>query len=90
MSVPTVLPNTKAENDMINEYTELTAKGKFNQAKDGENLFVNQIVSGYAEEGMGSAEASAAMVADTWGGRQYLILKTDAWNRLLAYYNAIN
>ena len=90
MSIPTVLPNTKAENDMINSYTELTAKGKFNQAKDGENLFVNQIVNGYAEEGMGSAEASANMVADTWGGRQYLVLKTDAWNRLLAYFNAIN
>ncbi len=90
MSVPTVLPNTKAENDMINTYTELTSNGKFNQAKGGENLFVNQIVSGYAVEGMGNAEASASMVADTWGGRQYLILKTDAWNRLLAYYNAIN
>ncbi len=90
MSVPTVLPNTKAENDMINSYTELTSKGKFNQAKDGENLFVNQIVNGYAEEGMGSADASASMVADTWGGRQYLVLKTDAWNRLLTYFNAIN
>ena len=90
MSIPTVLPNTKAENDMINTYTELTANGKFNQAKDGENLFVNQIVNGYAEEGMGSAEASASMVADTWGGRQYLILKTDAWTRLLAYFNSIN
>ena len=89
MSIPTVLPNTKAENDMINTYTELTSKGKFNQAKDGENLFVNQIVNGYAEEGMGSAEASANMVADTWGGRQYLALKTDAWNRLLAYFQSV-
>ena len=89
MSVPTVLPTTKAENDMINSYTQLTSNGRFSASKDGENLFVNQIVNGYAEEGMGSAEASANMVADTWGGRQYLALKTDAWNRLLAYFQSV-
>ena len=90
MSVPTVLPTTKAENDMLNTYTQLTANGRFSQNKDGENIFVNQIVNGYAEEGMGNAEASAEKVAGEWGGKQYLALKTDAWNRLLAYYNAMN
>ncbi len=90
MSIPTVLPNTKAENDMINTYTQLTANGKFSSSKGGENLFVNQIVNGYAEEGMGNAEASANVVANEWGGLQYLTLKQDAWNRLLAYYNAMN
>ena len=88
-SVPTVLPNTKAENDMINSYTQLTSNGRFSSSKDGENLFVNQIVAGYAEEGMGNAAASASKVADEWGGKQYLQLKQDAWDRLLAYYNAI-
>ncbi len=90
MSIPTVLPNTKAENDMINTYTQLTSNGKFSSSKGGENLFVNQIVNGYAEEGMGNAEASANVVASEWGGLQYLTLKQDAWNRLLAYYNAMN
>ena len=88
MSIPTVLPTTKAENDMINTYTQLTANGRYSQNKGGENLFVNEIVAGYAEEGMGNADASAAKVADEWGGKQYLALKTDAWNRLLSYYNA--
>ena len=88
MSVPTVLPTTKAENDMINTYTQLTANGRYSQNKGGENIFVNEIVAGYAEEGMGNAEASATKVATEWGGKQYLALKTDAWNRLLAYYNA--
>ena len=88
MSVPTVLPTTKAENDMINTYTQLTANGRYSSSKGGENLFVNQIVAGYAEEGMGNADASAAKVASDWGGKQYLALKTDAWNRLLSYYNA--
>ena len=90
MSVPTVLPNTKAENDMLNTYTQLTASGKYSQNKGGENLFVNEIVSGYAEEGMGSADASAEKVSGEWGGVQYLALKQDAWNRLLAYYNALS
>ena len=90
MSIPTVLPTTKSENDMINTYTQLTANGRYSQNKGGENLFVNQIVSGYAEEGMGNADASAAKVADEWGGKQYLALKTDAWNRLLGYFNAMN
>ena len=90
MSVPTVLPTTKAENDMINTYTQLTANGRYSQNKGGENLFVNEIVAGYAEEGMGNADASAAKVADEWGGKQYLALKTDAWNRLLSYYKAMN
>ena len=89
MSVPTVLPNTKAENDMINSYTQLTSNGRFSSSKDGENLFVNQIVNGYAEEGMGDAAASAAKVAGDWGGKQYLTLKQDAWNRLLDYYNTL-
>ena len=90
MSVPTVLPTTKAENDMINTYTQLTANGRYSQNKGGENLFVNEVVAGYAEEGMGNADASAAKVADEWGGKQYLALKTDAWNRLLSYYKAMN
>ena len=88
MSVPTVLPTTKAENDMINTYTQLTANGRYSQNKGGENIFVNEIVAGYAEEGMGNADASATKVATEWGGKQYLALKTDAWNRLLSYYNA--
>lgn len=75
---------------MINTYTQLTSKGKFSSSKDDENLFVNQIVSGYAEEGMGNAAASAAKVSDEWGGKQYLSLKQDAWDRLLTYYNAIS
>ena len=90
MSVPTVLPNTKAENDMLNTYTQLTANGRFSSSKGGENLLVNEIANGYAEEGMGNADASAAKVSGDWGGRQYLALKTDAWNRLLAFYKAMN
>ncbi len=84
-SVPTVLPNTKVENDMINGYSELTTK--FNAAKGKQNLFVDQIVAGYAVEGMSDAEESVKYVNGTMGGKQYLALKQRAWDRLVEYYN---
>ena len=83
-SVPTVLPNTKEENDMINEFSELSTK--FNSAKGGQNLFVDQVVAGFAVEGMDDAETSAAYVADTMGGEMYLLYKEMAWMRLQEYY----
>ena len=86
-SVPTVLPNTKVENDKINEFSELTTK--FNSAKGKQNLFVDQVVAGYAVEGMSDAEESASYVTSTMGGRQYLMLKEQAWKRLQAYYEAL-
>jgi len=83
-SVPTVLPNTVVENNMINEYADLSTK--YNMAKGGQNLFIDQIVNGYAVEGMGSAEESAAYVSESLGGMQYLFLKQEAWTRLQDYY----
>ena len=88
-SVPTILPTTKVENDQINSYSQLTSDGKYSSSKGGENVFVSQIVGGYTEEGMGNAEQSAQTVASSWGGTQYLALKEDAWNRLLAYYRSL-
>ncbi|MGX8698321.1 MAG: hypothetical protein ACSW8F_00120 [bacterium] len=88
-SVPTVLPNTKVETDEINSYNELTSSGKFSSSKGGVNLFVDQIVGGYTEEGMANAQQAADTVANAWSGKQYLELKNDAWNRLLKYYNSL-
>ena len=85
-SVPTVLPNTKNESDMLNGYTELTASGKFSSAKGGENILVDIIAKGFTEEGLGSPEEAAQTVAGAWKGRQYLALKNQAWSRLQAYY----
>ena len=82
-----MLPNTKVENDKINEFSELTTK--FNSAKGKQNLFVDQVVAGYAVEGMSDAEESASCVTSTMGGRQYLMLKEQAWKRLQAYYEAL-
>ena len=89
-SVPTVLPNTKPESDTLNGFTELTSNGKFSSSKGGENIFVNLIVSGYTEEGMSDAEETAQTVTSAWKGKQYLALKTRAWERLQTYYAELN
>jgi putative aldouronate transport system substrate-binding protein len=86
-SVPTVLPNTKVETDKINEYSEL--KNNFSTSKNEVNYLIDQIVNGYAKEGMGDAAASAALVSGSWGGKQYLALKQNAYDRLVAYYEAL-
>jgi putative aldouronate transport system substrate-binding protein len=88
-SIPTVLPTTKQENDLINTYTDLSSNGKFSQNKDGESLFVSQIVSGYTEQGMSNADEAANTVRDSMGGAQYLQIKQDAWDRLLTYYKSL-
>ncbi len=84
-SVPTVLPSTNAESDMIKGYTDLT--NNFSTSKNKVNILVNQIVSGY--DGVANAQDAAKRVTETWMGAQYLELKSDAWNRLLAYFNSL-
>ncbi len=84
-SIPTVLPNSKTEMDMINSYVELSANGKFSAAKGGENLFVDIIVSGLN----GTAEENAAMITGDWHGKQYLALRESAWKKLAAYYETL-
>ena len=87
-SVPTVLPTTAQENDLVKSYTELTTK--FSQKKKEANILVDQIASGYTEEGISNAEEAAAAVSETWNGKQYLSVKNDAWKRLQDYYNSLN
>jgi len=87
-SVPTVLPTTSVENEQINGYTELTTK--FSTSKEENNILVNQIVSGYSEEGITDAASAVAMVADTWSGKNYLALKKAAWDRDVDYYKSLN
>ena len=87
-SVPTVLPTTTVENDMINSYTDL--KTKFSVSKGDANVFCTIIASGYVEEGMGSADEAANTVNTAWGGVQYLALKQQAYDRLVSYYATLN
>lgn len=89
-SVPTVLPNSKVENDQIATFAELSTKGKFSQSKGGENLFCDIIAKGFSGEGTASAADTLKTVSETWKGTQYLQLKQLAWQRLVDYYKDIN
>ena len=90
-SVPTVLPNTKAENDTIGDFTELTSSGKFSQSKSpATNIFVDIITSGYSGEGTADRASMLNTVKETWGGSAYLALKERAWDRLVKYYEDLN
>jgi len=86
-SVPTVLPNTQEENDIINGLSQLGTNGKFSSAKGGENLLVDLIVKGFGTEaGFANPEEAAKTLKEAWGGAQYLEVKGYAWTRLQAYY----
>ena len=89
-SVPTVLPNSKVENDQIATFAELSTKGKFSQSKGGENLFTDIIAKGFSGEGTASASDTINTVSTTWKGTQYLQLKQLAWQRLVDYYKELN
>ena len=85
-SVPTVLPHTEQENNKISEYTELASSGKFSSSKGGVNIFVNIIAKGYEGEGLSTRAEVLNTVQNSWGGKQYLQYKNNAWARLQDYY----
>ncbi len=88
-SIPTVLPNSVAENEQLNGYTEL--KDNFSTSKGKVNNLVDMIVSGYSVfDGVNSAEAAVKLVSETWNGTKYLALKQLAYDYLLDYYATLN
>lgn len=89
-SVPTVLPTTKTENDMIGGYKELGSSGNFASNKGGKNLLIDVIIGGYTGDGTSTRAEVLNTVTNTWHGSQYLELKNDAWERLQDYYNDLN
>ncbi len=87
-SIPTTLPNTTVEINMLNGYTELT--NQFSTSKGGTNIFCTQIASGYTLDGASDAASSANKVTTEWNGKQYLSLKQRAWDRDLEFYKSLS
>ena len=88
--VPTTLPKTDAENEIIAEYTNLSSNGKFSQSKNKQNILIDFIIGGYAGEGTGSRSEVLNTVSNSWGGADYLDIMNDAWARLQTYYESLN
>ena len=83
-SVPTLLPLTKKEVDLINLHSELD-KG-YSPSKGGTNIFVDVIVEGGDAFASGGDEKCAKKARSEMGGNDYLEIVRNAWNRLLACY----
>ena len=88
-SMPTVLPNTKQETEMIKGFTEL-GNANFGTSKDQANIFVDQIVGGYTVEGVKDAASAAAKVTGDWNGAAFLSLRQGAYDKLVEFYNTLN
>ena len=88
-SIPTVLPTTKADNDLLNTYTDLTNQFSQQKGDDKVNVLVDVIADGLSFEGFSSAEEAAGTVADTWNDLAYLDVKEWAWEDLQDYYNSL-
>ena len=89
-SVPTVLPTTKVENEEIAKFTELSSTGKFSSksTKDGgKNILIDIIIGGYSGEGTSSRDDMIKTVSEDWKVNSYLLIKQDAWDRLVKFYN---
>ena len=89
-SVPTVLPTTKADNDLLNTYTDLTNQFSQQKGDDKVNVLVDVIASGLTFEGFSSAEEAADTVANTWSDSAYLDVKEWAWEDLQDYYASLS
>ena len=91
-SIPTNLPTTAQEETILAALGNLASSGKFSQSKNNTNCLVNLISGGWAAfSELAGAEAAtpaaaATLVSETWGGSQYLMVKTLAWTRLLTFY----
>ena len=88
-SVPTVLPTSKADNDLINTYTDLVNQFSGAKGEDKVNVLVDIIAGGFNFEGFSSPEEAAATVAEKWNGDAYLGIKEWAWEDIQDYYNSL-
>ena len=80
-SVPTVLPTTKADNDLINSYTNLTKQFSSSKGDDQVNVMVDLIAKGSAQ-GFSGADT----VKNDYQGASYLQVKEQAWQELQDFY----
>ena len=83
-SVPTVLPTTPEDNQLLGELTDLTEK--FSTNNKAQNVLVDLIVNGFTLEGMSSVEEAVNTVAETMSGAVYLDVKNLAWQDLLDFF----
>ena len=88
-SVPTVLPTSKADNDLINTYTDLVNQVSAAKGDDKVNVLVDLSANGFTLEGFSSPEEAAETVAQLWNDEAYLGIKEWAWEDIQDYYESL-
>ena len=88
-SVPTVLPTSKADNDLINTYTDLVNQFSGAKGEDKVNILVDLIAGGFTLDGFSSPEEAAETVAQMWNDEAYLGIKEWAWEDIQDYYESL-
>ena len=88
-SIPTTLPTTKAENEIIGKLSDLSSNGKFSTTKGNVNILVDIIVGGYAGDGTSSREEIIKTVSSTYGVSAYLGIQQQAYDKLINYYESL-
>ena len=92
-SIPTTLPVTEAQAELLKSYTNLTDNFKGN--KGSKNVFYQILKGGYELSNVDSAwgpttaEAFAAFVASDWNGTAFLAVRNAQWKTLEAFYNTL-
>lgn len=85
--VPTVLPTSDADNEILKGYVDLSTSFSTNKLEN--NVLLNVIIRGTtAENGSAAgvaASQAASMIYNDWNGKQYLLIKQQAWENLKEY-----
>lgn len=84
--VPTVLPTSDADNEILKGYTDLSKS--WSTSKLETNVFLNVILNGTTGDAANpgvAADQAANMILNDWNGKQYLAIKQNAWDNLKAY-----
>ena len=85
-SVPTVLPTTKADTDLINGLTDLSQSFSDAKGDDQKNVLTDIIVNGFTADGFKSVDESVETVKTKWNGAAYLQTKETQWEELQDFY----
>ena len=96
--VPTVLPTSSQEDEILSKYAALSDSGLYSKQKEKYNIYIDVLKHGFGSEVNlsntiltkipGSAkDMSDYFVSDNSGGKAYLTIQTSAWDKILKYFN---
>lgn len=95
--VPTVLPTSIQEDEIIGKYAALSDSGLYSKQREKYNIYIDVLKNGFGSNvnlsstiltkmPASAKELSDYFVSDTAGGNAYLTIQSNAWDKILKYY----